>query len=94
LEEARCGYLTPPIGTPFFDLIFLQTTQRAHLAIGTKDRFYEPQALEALQKDRAFSLTLIENADHSMNILDDLDGTLQAIGRVTRDVVSFFVEDY
>jgi hypothetical protein len=92
LVGARCGYLTPPLGTPFFDQIFLQTTQPAHLAIGTKDRFYDPQTLEALQETRSFGLTLIEDADHSMNILDNLEGTLQAIGRVTRDVVEFFME--
>lgn len=91
-EAIRCVYLTPPIGTPFFDPFFLQTAQPAHLAIGTKDRFYQSQALEDLQAKRAFGLTLIEGADHSMDVAGDLDASIEAVRRVTQDGVEFLLE--
>jgi len=92
LEKARCVYLTPPIGTPFFDQTFLQTDQPAHLAIGTKDRFYSPQALEELQGVRCFSLTLIEGADHSMDVAGDLHASLEAVRIVVQDAIDFLLE--
>ena len=91
LEKARCEYLTPPIGTPFFDQIFIQTAQPAHLCIGTKDRFYSLQALEDLRAKRAFRLTLIEGADHSMNVAGDLDASIEAVGGVTQDGIDFLM---
>jgi hypothetical protein len=45
--------------------------------------------LEKLQSEREFSLTLIENADHSMNIRGDIEATLEGMKRVLREVVEF-----
>jgi hypothetical protein len=92
LENVRCVYLTPPIGTPFFDEIFPETTQPAHLAIGTEDRFYNPKALEDLQGKRSFGLTLVEGADHSMDVAGDLKASLEGMEKVTQDVVDFLLE--
>jgi hypothetical protein len=92
LRSAKCVYLTPPIGTPFFDQLFAVTSQPAHLAIGTNDRFYSSQALEDLQGSRSFGLTLIEEVDHSMDLAGDLAASLAAIDKITRDVVEFLLE--
>jgi hypothetical protein len=89
LASAKAVYLTPPINNPFFGQLFLQTSQLAHIAIGTGDRFYTKEALEKLQSEREFSLTLIENADHSMNIRGDIEATLEGMKRVLREVVEF-----
>ena len=89
LEDAKAVYLTPPINTPFFGQLFLQTSQPAHIAIGTGDRFYTKEALEKLQYRREFGLTLIENADHSMNIEGDIEATFEGMKRVVREVVKF-----
>jgi dienelactone hydrolase len=93
LEDARCVYLTPPIGTPFFDQLFPQTTQPAHLAMGTADRFYNSQALDDLKDTRPFDLTLIEGADHSMDVAGDLKASLDAMGVVTQAVTEFLLEE-
>ena len=89
LASAKAVYLTPPINTPFFGQLFLQTVQPAHIAIGTGDRFYTKEALVNLQSEREFSLTLIENADHSMNIRGDNEATFGGMKRVVREVVEF-----
>ena len=93
LSAARVAYLTPPLGTPFFDQILMQTRQRSLLAIGTNDRFYSQSALEAIRKARPFDLTLVEHADHSMNIAGDIGASMQAVQQVALDVVAFMEEE-
>jgi hypothetical protein len=90
-DKVKCVYLTPPIGTSFFDPFFLQTVQSAHLAIGTKDRFYQSQALENLQAKRSFGLTLIEGADHSMDVAGNLNASIEAVRAVTQEVIDFLL---
>ena len=93
LLEARAVYLTPPLNSPFFGQLFLQTSQNAHVAIGTGDRFYSETALEELKSEREFGLTLIEDADHSMNIGGDIHATMEGMKRVVKEVVDFVESD-
>ena len=90
LAGARAAYLTPPLGMPFFDPIVSQTAQPAYLAIGTQDRFYDPQVLESLLAKRSFELTVIEGADHSMDVTGDLEASLEAVKRIVGEVLEFF----
>ena len=87
--SAKAVYLTPPVNSPFFGQLFLQTKQEAHMALGTGDRFYSEEAMEELRSEREFSLTLIEHADHSMDIAGDIDATMEGMKRVVREVVGF-----
>jgi hypothetical protein len=89
LKAARCLYLTPPLGTPVFDQMLRGNSQPAHIAIGTKDRFYDVQALESLQAECTFGLTLIENADHSMDVAGDFMASMDAVRKVTQEGVAF-----
>jgi dienelactone hydrolase len=94
LGFSRMVYLTPPLGMPLFDQMLQQSRQPALLALGTKDRFYNVEALEELRKVRTFNLTLIEGVDHSMDVAGDLDASLEAVRMVTRDVVKFITDDH
>jgi hypothetical protein len=89
LIDARAAYLTPPLGTPMFDPIFSQTKQTAYLAAGSDDRFYDPQVLEALRVPHLFKATVIQGADHSMDVPGDLDASLEAVKLVVGEVVEF-----
>jgi len=89
LASARAVYLTPMIGTALFDPLFAKTAQPAYMAQGTADGFYDSAALEVLRRKRPFSLTLIENADHSLIVPGDLRGSVAALERVTREVMAF-----
>lgn len=89
LSTARVAYLTPPLGTPFFDQLLEQTKQRALLAIGTDDRFYSAGALEAIRSRRSLVLTLVEHADHSMNISGGIGASIEAVRKVSMNVVAF-----
>lgn len=89
LADARDVYLTPPIGNAFFDQPFIEGRQRAYLAMGTADRFYDPEAIKRLRSERDFTLTVIAGADHSLDVPDDFEASIEAVRRVTGDVVRF-----
>lgn len=89
LRIVRTVCLTPPLGTPVFDPVFLDMQQQAYLALGTADRFYEEAVFNELQSRRAFAHTLVPHADHSMYVEGDLSATLEAHERVTQDVIAF-----
>ena len=93
LQSARCLYITPPLGTPFFDDLFQQSSHPAHISVGMKDRFYSPQAIEALNAKRYFTMTIIEDADHSMDVTGDLAASVEAVHRVTLEGVDFILND-
>ena len=44
-------------------------------------------------KARSYGLTLIDGADHSMNVEGDLFATLEAISKITHDVIEFLLEE-
>jgi hypothetical protein len=89
LAEARAAYLTPVLGSPFFDDVFSETQQPAYVAIGTKDRYYDKQVLDDLKESRPFELTVVEGADHSMDVRGDLRASLGAVERVVGETVAF-----
>ncbi len=93
LADTRAAYLTPPMGMPMFDPIFSQTEQAAYLAVGSEDRFYDRQTLEAMRAARPFKMTMIQGADHSMNVPGDLEASLEAVKRVVGEIVEFMKED-
>jgi hypothetical protein len=93
LKDARAVFLTPPLGNPLFDSSFGVLKQQAYLAMGTADRFYNAERLEILKVTRPFELTLIEGADHSMDIEGELEASLDAVKRVVSEVVAMLIQD-
>ncbi|MGH2627439.1 MAG: hypothetical protein ACRDHY_12400 [Anaerolineales bacterium] len=89
LGPARAVYLTPLIGSAEFEGAFVRSRQAAYLALGTADPFYSAEALADLKRRRAFQLTVIEGADHGMNVPGDPDATEAAVARVAGEAVSF-----
>jgi hypothetical protein len=89
LNSALVVFLTPPIGMPFFDQPVSQSTQATYLAMGTADRFFSEEALENLSSRQGVKATLIEGADHSLNVEGDLEATMQGLKRVVGEVVDF-----
>jgi dienelactone hydrolase len=89
LAGSRAAYLTPMLGTSLFDPLFTRTSQPSYLALGTADGFHDVAALDALRGKRAFSLTLVEGADHSLMVPGDLPASVRALERVAREVMTF-----
>jgi hypothetical protein len=93
LADARAVYLTPPLGSRFFDPLFSETSQPAYVALGSADRFFDEDEFLELRGQKDFRFRLIKDADHSLTIPGDLDETIAAEKLVTEEVVDFLEED-
>lgn len=89
LAAARTVYLTPPLGeTPFAETLE-GTRQPALVVIGSEDRYFDQDALDALSAQAGVTLRIVAGADHSMNIPGDLRASLAAVGEVAEQAVAF-----
>lgn len=93
LAESRAVFFTPALGTPLFDPILVEIHHPAYIAIGTQDRFYDTEILDTLKASRHFELTVIEGADHSMDVFGDLEASVNAVKRIVGEVGEFLVRD-
>lgn len=84
----RAVYLTPPLGS-MFNPTFLDTEQPAYVALGTGDRYFDAEALRALEGVKEFKLIQVKDGDHSMNVGADLKASLHAVHVVVEGVVAF-----
>ncbi len=91
LGRARAAYLTPLIGNPVFERNFLRTQQPSYLAIGTADPFYTVEALERLKTGRDLQLTVVDGADHGLNVPGNPQASGRAVAHVVGEVVAFFI---
>lgn len=89
LAGARAAYLTPLIGNPDFERAFLRAQQPSYLAVGTADPFYGVEALERLKAERDLRLTVVDGADHGLNIPGNPQASRQAVAHVVAEVVAF-----
>jgi hypothetical protein len=93
LAESRAVFFTPALGTPLFDPILIEIHHPAYIAIGTQDRFYDPEILATLRASRQFELTVIEGADHSMDILGDIENSMMAVKKIVVEVGDYLQKD-
>jgi dienelactone hydrolase len=89
IAGARAGYLTPALGTPFFDPLFIDTKQPAYVAVGTADRFYSTEVLDNLRRQKEFELSMIKGADHSMNVSGNLAASIDCVRQVVDRLMDF-----
>ncbi len=92
LRGARAVYLTPPLGMPLFDGLFLHTSQPSLVVQGTADSFYDGAGLDRLREARSFSRLILPNGDHSLVVAGDLDGSIEALRCACAEVVAFLLE--
>ncbi|HEY45558.1 MAG TPA: hypothetical protein G4O14_02105 [Anaerolineae bacterium] len=93
LAESRAVFFTPALGTPLFDPILVEMAHPSYIAIGTQDRFYDPEILDSLRASRPFELTVIEGADHSMDVFGDLEASVNAVKKIVAEVIDFLSGD-
>jgi predicted alpha/beta-hydrolase family hydrolase len=93
LAESRTIFFTPALGTPLFDPLLVEIHHPSYIAIGTQDRFYDQEILDTLRASRHFELTVIEGADHSMDVFGDLEASVNAVKKIVAEVVDFIQKD-
>lgn len=89
LRAARVAHHTPPLSMPSFPEQLAAATQPLYLALGSADRFYDPDQIEALRARRPMLVRVVEGADHGMDVPGDLEATMRAVQMVVEDTMSF-----
>jgi predicted alpha/beta-hydrolase family hydrolase len=90
-EAAGVAHLTPPVGNPAFDAAFRETRQPAYIAIGTRDSFFNEEAVRAVADRPVTYVRILEGADHGLDVNGDLTATLRVVGKVVEDTAAFFL---
>jgi predicted alpha/beta-hydrolase family hydrolase len=88
LAQSRDVWLTPVLRN---NQVRAQIKSRPHalIVIGTADPFYDPAYLAELRTMTRNEVVVIEGADHSMEIKDDVWQSLQVLERVMRAIQAF-----
>lgn len=89
LQAARLAHHTPPLAMPSLPEQLAAATQPMYLALGSVDRFYDPDQIEALKASRPILVRVVEGADHGMDVPGDLEATMRAVQLVVEDTLSF-----
>jgi hypothetical protein len=89
LPSLACVWLTPILRN---DLLCAQIKQRPHQALfvaGTADPQYDPGKLAEVQQATAGQTLVIEGADHSLEIMGDIVGSIRVLERMVGEIKEF-----
>lgn len=89
LREARIAHHTPPLAMPALEDQLAAARQPMYLALGSADRFYDPERIDALKARRPMLVRIVDGADHGMDVAGDLEATMRAVKLVVEDTLSF-----
>ncbi|MGH2542285.1 MAG: alpha/beta family hydrolase, partial [Ardenticatenaceae bacterium] len=80
--QLRCIWLTPLLHHPSLQQQIRKVPHRALFIIGTADPLYNATALAQMEAATQGSSVVIESADHSLEIRDDILGAIHAQARI------------
>ncbi|MGZ3689759.1 MAG: hypothetical protein ACXVBW_15755, partial [Bdellovibrionota bacterium] len=91
-RDVRSLWLTPLTGDEILYPRMKEWKGPAFYVVGTRDEYcYVPDKLGELEKECGWKGMTIDNADHSMNIENDLPGSLEALRRIALATTEFLV---
>jgi hypothetical protein len=88
-KQASLIWLTPLLTRDSVFEAIKRTPHRALFAIGTQDSYYHEERLNELIFLTGGKSVVIENADHSLELRNDIPGSLGAMLRVTKAIEAF-----
>ena len=86
-ERVKSLYLTPIRGTIKHILKF-----KCIAVVGTKDKFFTDDCIDLIKKIKHVDLTLFEDANHSLEIYNDIDKTINIINNISKLYIKFLSE--
>ncbi len=89
LKEPRCVWLTPLLRNDQLMAQIMETKHQALLVIGTRDPHYDPAKVAAVRDATGGEWIVIEGADHSMDIGEDVMASIEALGRIMAGIEKF-----
>ena len=87
--QSRQVWLTPVLRNDEVRAQIRRSGPRALVAIGTADPFYDPAYLGDLQAAVKSKVVVVDGADHSLEIVGNVQQSLQILERVTRAIQAF-----
>lgn len=91
-STVKTVWLTPMLKSKMLQDQILQFGQPVFIAIGTTDPFYDPELIAKLQSATDSQIVTIEDADHGLNIKNDISGSIQVLQQVMK-AMEIFLED-
>jgi hypothetical protein len=89
LSASRWVWLTPVLNDPRLVDQIQRHRPTSFFAIGTKDRYYDEDALFKLVKATQGKLTVIPGADHGLEIPGNIPASVQALEQVMVELETF-----
>jgi pimeloyl-ACP methyl ester carboxylesterase len=86
---ASCVWSTPILASGWLCAQIKKHRPRSLFIIGTADPYYLPAILEELIEATKGKLLVLEGADHSLEIPDDVEGSLSALHQIVDGVQEF-----
>lgn len=80
-------YLTPLKGT-----IRYMKDIKCTAITGTKDKFFKSGDIDRIKEESNVNFILIEEANHSLEIEDDISGSIKILNKVSEEIIKFLSE--
>ena len=91
-QQASCIWLTPLLTTDRLRTRIEQIHPRSLFVIGTADQFYQPGLLHQLESTTNSHALVIQDADHSLEIPNDIQKSLTALNLMIQAIQDFLYE--
>lgn len=88
-HQAACVWLTPLLTVEWLRSRIEEIHPPSLFAIGTADRFYQPEVLTHLERVTNGRVLLIEGVDHSLEVPGDIRKSLLALNQIVNALQEF-----
>lgn len=92
-QQADCVWLTPLLTVDWLCSRIEQMHPRSLFIIGTADQFYKPDILEHLENITKGHASVIEGANHALEIPGDIQKSLMALNQIVQALQKFLGEE-
>jgi hypothetical protein len=89
LRGAQCVWSTPLLGVPWLVERIREVKPRSMFIVGTADGHYKPDVLKQLVEATGGRATIIEGANHGLEIPGDIDRSLRAVEQIVHELQAF-----
>jgi hypothetical protein len=89
MSDVTCIWLTPLLTNETFRLYIQQGEPRSLFITGNADRYYSAHYLRVLEDETRGDHLVFEHANHSLELKNDLTGTIRLLERVIQKINDF-----
>ncbi|MEN4041024.1 MAG: hypothetical protein ROW52_07360 [Anaerolineaceae bacterium] len=89
MADVTCVWLTPLLTSETFRTYVEQAAPRSLFITGNADRYYSAHYLRVLEEETRGDRLVFEHADHSLELNNDIVGSIHILGRVVQKINDF-----